>query len=635
MTTQRVRNHELEDRSLAALRLAVPAKWVVHDFQSDYGIDVQFELFDESGLATGLRCYGQLKATDSAEEEDTLSLDRDHFEYWSSHMDPVLLFRYYEENQTIHWCWIHEVAWSLKPHANSLSVVRFLRLWNRNTSAKDIHDFLAKRGQALASRLQPPFAVAIVSASLPRPELFAFAEALGKAVNRHLFEVIAGDQPDAAFKVFVENTTIATTHLGLPGLVVSLEDAPHDQHSLVWLLIFLTACRYDRILAARPLAQSHAALLVQEARGPLLAHVVDAMAYALGVKEAAAKLEPFKTATSAEAQMDQPLLFCALFTAADRYGQIDEWAEMLKEARESSDDAGQKAAISYSLGNTLAAMKRWKEAADAFRAASSYDADYLVRPYFHCDLGASLFESADYTGAVAHYRQALELDDDKETRYFLGDSLFCMGNFAAAQCELRKAMEQGINPDSQAHAILLVLLCTEMIEQWHVDMVVAPSHYEGGLEDVERLTQKREADFDALLTELLTEHGGSGLFNFNAGHASIVAGRHQTAALRYFHCGLRQRGDAEAWALGIVCAMQSGDSMLMALGMTVGYSFCGESVIHEYLQHCRPQGLRPQDLQQWHQQIIDAFRTARRDARRPLTIRLWGDEGMHSVDVML
>ena len=132
MTTKRVRNHELEELSLAALRFELPSKWVIHDFRKDYGIDVQLEIFEADGFATGLRCYGQLKATDNAANEDVLSLDRDHFEYWGAHNDPVLLLRYYADTNSYFWCWLHDVAWSLKPDAKSLSVTKFLKPWDKS-----------------------------------------------------------------------------------------------------------------------------------------------------------------------------------------------------------------------------------------------------------------------------------------------------------------------------------------------------------------------------------------------------------------------------------------------------------------------------------------------------------------------
>ena len=36
MTTEKVRNHELEEESLAALRFALPRKWTIHEFRRDY-----------------------------------------------------------------------------------------------------------------------------------------------------------------------------------------------------------------------------------------------------------------------------------------------------------------------------------------------------------------------------------------------------------------------------------------------------------------------------------------------------------------------------------------------------------------------------------------------------------------------
>lgn len=101
---------------------------MVHDFRKDDGIDVQLELFDKDGLSTGLRSYGQLKATHKPDEDDALAIDRDHFEYRAAHTDPVLLLRYYAGTEQFSWCWLHDVAWSLKRDAQSLRIHVFLRV---------------------------------------------------------------------------------------------------------------------------------------------------------------------------------------------------------------------------------------------------------------------------------------------------------------------------------------------------------------------------------------------------------------------------------------------------------------------------------------------------------------------------
>lgn len=135
---KRHRNHVLEDLSLTALKKLLPPIWVVHPFHTDYGIDVQVEIFENSGNSTGLRIYGQLKATDKDEDEDVLALDREHFDYWAAHTDPVILFRFYAGSGVIKWCWMHELEWRMRPSANSLDVSSHLRPWHDTESASEV-----------------------------------------------------------------------------------------------------------------------------------------------------------------------------------------------------------------------------------------------------------------------------------------------------------------------------------------------------------------------------------------------------------------------------------------------------------------------------------------------------------------
>ena len=55
--------HQLEDQSRLAFRQLLPPQWVCRDMSSDYGVDLQIEVFEEDGSSTGLKFYVQLKAT--------------------------------------------------------------------------------------------------------------------------------------------------------------------------------------------------------------------------------------------------------------------------------------------------------------------------------------------------------------------------------------------------------------------------------------------------------------------------------------------------------------------------------------------------------------------------------------------
>lgn len=336
MTTKRVRNHELEELSLAALRFELPPKWVIHDFRKDYGIDVQLEIFEADGFATGLRCYGQLKATDNAANEDVLSLDRDHFEYWGAHTDPVLLLRYYADTKTYFWCWLHDVAWSLKPDAQSLSVTKFLKPWDKSNSPKAIQDFLGQRSRTFSERQLPPFVVAVRSSTETLVNLVEVTNTLNELANLSAFQFEAESLKPAAFEISLLPNGIVCSYLGLPGVMVDEigEASPSSVANTILLLVFLTACRYDRVLVARPLAKNCFGLLRKAAGEKFFFPLVDSVIYAVGLKDATGL---FHSERGSEVQEVSSALFPGVaYVAAQRYGEIDQWVLMLREELASS-----------------------------------------------------------------------------------------------------------------------------------------------------------------------------------------------------------------------------------------------------------------------------------------------------------
>jgi len=389
MTTKRIRNHELEELSLAALRFAMPPKWVIHDFRKDYGIDVQLEIFGTDGLATGLRCYGQLKATDNSTHDDVLSLDRDHFEYWGAHTDPVLLLRYYADAKRFFWCWLHDVAWSLKPDAQSLSVTKFLRPWDQGSSPKNVQDFLWRRSQAFTARQLPPFLVSVRGISTPMATLAEVADSSEDLANSSAFQFESDSLSTAIFEVTLLADGVVCSYLGLPGVIVEEmgEVSPDNIASTLLLLVFLTACRYDRILVARPLARNCFGAMLKAAGEKYFFPLIDSVVYAVGLKEAA-KL--FHEASESDIPTTGRALFPGVaYVAAQRYGEAEQWIAMLREELAESTVDAHRAATAYSLGNALSHKNLWKEALSMFKLAAEALPDYFNRAYFRHEYGAA------------------------------------------------------------------------------------------------------------------------------------------------------------------------------------------------------------------------------------------------------
>src|SRR5436190_15060219 len=105
----RPRSHEIETKSRNAFRAAVPTRWVVRDVDQDYGIDLEVELFDDEGIATGQRFFVQLRATDDVRLERALAvrLSLDALSYYRSSDAPVLIVRYHVPTGQIFSRWAH------------------------------------------------------------------------------------------------------------------------------------------------------------------------------------------------------------------------------------------------------------------------------------------------------------------------------------------------------------------------------------------------------------------------------------------------------------------------------------------------------------------------------------------------
>ena len=90
---KRTRSHELEDESIDCFKAGIPKKWVCREKGRDYGVDIEVEIFDDNGDATGLMFYVQLKATDDATLERKAVLQVDRLNYLAAFEMPSILVR--------------------------------------------------------------------------------------------------------------------------------------------------------------------------------------------------------------------------------------------------------------------------------------------------------------------------------------------------------------------------------------------------------------------------------------------------------------------------------------------------------------------------------------------------------------
>lgn len=123
-----------------------------------------------------------------------------------------------------------------------------------------------------------------------------------------------------------------------------------------------------------------------------------------------------------------------------------ETARMILEATIAGGNSAAAASDAYNLGKSLLRAGRWEASVRAFEQAASFDEEYEERPYFHADLGASLFESGRSKDAVTRYERAIASGQEERWTALLADSLMYAGRYADADARFGGYLAGGGTP---------------------------------------------------------------------------------------------------------------------------------------------------------------------------------------------
>jgi len=622
---KRHRNHILETKSLTALKGTLPETWVVHDFPQDYGIDVQIEIFDTGGNSTGLRVYGQLKATDKHECDDVLSLDRSHFEYWSAHSDPVLLLRYFAETGTFKWCWMHDIEWRMKPSVSSVDAAPHLILWDKEETPMVIEQLARLRNQAMHQQFSSPSTISIRNASDGITGSLKLAALIECRLPPRSFKVIGEPESTCHFDVLFENNKLRVGFLGLPGFVVSCENDCDIEYisNLAVLFIFFISCRYNRSAEASLIAsQASKALFGVESEEfqPLL---FDGLFYSLGIEQAIPLI--LGKLVNKEDPIVWFKILAAGYRASKRHGQAESWLKQLITWADTPPYPGMGASAAYNAANSLAHANLWNEALSYYKLAGERDKSYFDKDYYWSELGASQFETDRAGDAAASYKKSFDIKPTPDKQWRLGDALFHCGRYESAYNNISAAVANDEKLGSYPRLVMGV--CSELISVWNIkEQVIQPVD-----ESVqhELMALKNADSAEGLILSLkpyLQVCAIDPLLSFNAGHLANISNQPQLALFRYLTCALRQRGDTQAWANAIAAALQTNEAELAVLILDSAYFHVGEELIEAVLNvFVIPSGLPKEHVVEFQRQLIELIRATARSADNSVTMRVLGD----------
>lgn len=569
---RRPRSHQLEAESRAALRSAIPSRWILRDLGDDYGIDAEIEVFDGAGFATGAKCYVQLKATDAPLPDAlTTSLAVTTVGYYSALDVPVLLVRYHAPSRTIYTRWFHSL---LLPEDESISSMRIHfsaeRRWNEDTPNSIERELDAVR-KLRTGRLDLPlqFGVEVDPALVDRlpPEALVSRLRAASRAQRLKF-VAAGEWSQHSVQVGLTGFTICLA--GAPGFQFATpaglfsEVPPGELHREVLLGIAVALDQFgqgeltanllsevapESVFARDPDGALRVALCLIRAKRPSQALELAARFFHDETTALAARMLIIAFMINSSELSPAELEFA--LTILDRLAR---WFE--------ASDPQEAAVTRYNTGRILAGKDRLREALLHHLKAARLHSAYRRQNYWWKEAGGLLFLNGRYKASVVAYRVAVAGEDTPENRVLLADALLFAGMYDEALAEFRGAVPEldSEDPRDVAEWKLKQYVLESIIKAAGAECQSRAPAAAEGLFPEERPSDStlvgiclRALKLDALCTRAW----------LNFGVASESLGEDDDALLGFLVAAVLDRGDTNAWADAATLALKKKEADLL------------------------------------------------------------------------
>lgn len=473
---RRPRAHELESESRAALRGAIPGRWVFRDMPEDYGIDGEVEVFDSEGVSTGALVKVQLKSTDESDLSRALGvvMEVDRLTFGLSLDLPVLLVLFHAPTGSLFVQWFH--AFDAFPQEGQGTIT--LRLveedrWTAESAEKletDVANFRSARGSSLAL----PVPVTVLANG---GQALGFPIARIRLALRNLID----DQPGIVRITAAPERGLIEVRLGDDEWLVRV--AGERKLILQELRSYtdVTAMCNDVLLAIGMALARHghrdAAAPILVSMLPKSAHLNDwELVHEVGVILSTARRGDDVVAIAravadlggedADAAIDHLSTWVLM---APRLGDLarTQWGEICDsrvELAAAANDQLRLGRAHYNRANLRRGEGRYAEAIEDYDAALQGDPGYANRDYWHSERAGCLFEERRYEESGEGYRRALELGANEDRiRPLFADALAYCGRYADALQQFLVYQEATGDPDPAwtVKIAALAWLCNE------------------------------------------------------------------------------------------------------------------------------------------------------------------------------
>jgi len=474
--------------------LVGPLGWVVRPIDQDYGIDVEVEIFDEDGTATGFTFKVQLKGM---EQPDQIGPFRDikveHLQYWRRLDVPVLLVAYDDSTQRTYGQWIH----ALDPALRAGQATTRIRFSDENlispgdTNLRKVVELVRSVRSGAYRR---PFQIRIPADA----QHTLTAEFFGAVERSGLSAYFRASQSDDAFEI---SFSAAATRVALPANVgsstihyaKSVGSADRAADALVVFAALLA--RMNRFGEALAIVSKAGELSLAEADQTTAFDIATAV---FELHDARAALALLVRALTRGQVGTAEIYMVTLRQVASRQElgadirSLEMHIERLVEAAEADNDHNLAARWSYNYAQFAYSMQDRDSAAGWARRAIRLGPDsYGSRPEPYQLLGGTAWFNEEFASSASHYRQAVQLSGLSKAGSQWADALMHAGEYSEAIAVVRGVLDEGTSNwrDLFVHAVL-----TEAVDHLNLQS------------QVRRQSPVTGTNLSALSTKQLTGH---------------------------------------------------------------------------------------------------------------------------------
>lgn len=556
---QRPRAHQIEDKSVSAFRGLMPEQWVVRGKDHDYGIDLEVEIFDADGIATGAIFLVQLKATDDifTDEQDKTQIKVTTLNYFNELDCPVLIGRYSASQDQFLYRWAHEIELSRAAQDQKTATIKFCdNFWNDYT-----HDGLAntvvsiRNLKKLSETSNIPIEIEIketvegLSPSRLKRFVRQFVQSLsgfsyGQPENSEMGAIVIQCKLGLSSIFFSANGLLPTT---TQISEVDLENIlPQFAYSLAAFLQRLPLAGRATYVSKKIYEKKwcvESRQLAFQACSNLFAYPEKATELAI--------LNQLHT----ELDLWNIQFLTGLLNSVGSDEVYRSYQSLIIDTISPHAPDEVIGPLYYNLGNNLRSGGQFYNAIKNYNKARKLNTSYLQKPYFVQEVAACCFLSGKRLCAAHVYERLVELDPSETNKILLGDALLFSGQFKKA-CEQFSQISLDNGNTTEIEANIKLLLSEWLIQFTGMDTVKrrqseAKTIYDTFSDGDTAASQKTMKMYCKSVDPL------DPFINFNYARGLAISGEYDQAVMHFLITSLTQTKDGEAWANAISCAISS------------------------------------------------------------------------------